>query len=625
MNRYVMSSLAVGIAAPVCTAQSIQPLNFGPDEIAALSSDSTWLKLSRYQPDFGPGNGVTSDVVTASFFLAEGGRKDPEAEFAATVDALNQPFDPDFAGEHALCTYPARALYMNQVTGQDLFDPFGSCADLSAFANDGTVDSVSVLFIGSYLSNPGSAFGHLLLRFHSDEPNSEEQEWTNNVLERAINYGAAASEEDPMIPYIIKGLTGFYQSTYSSLEFFHHSDRYREKQLRDIWEYKLDLEQDEVDFLVANIWEMLNAKNRYYFLRQNCAYRIAESVELVVDADLSPSGKMWIAPIDVFHALMEDDGKHVASIRRLKSREREFLENYSRLDEDQRGLVDKVLADPEVPLASQLKADPVDDPAPALNVLLDRYAYAGDEEVVETREREVLLARMQMPPTPKRAEPEPPPPHTGQRPSLLQATALHNDELGSGVELRFRPVYFDFLSTTQGTVPWSELSMLDTRVVVREDEVSLRSVEAVKITTLNPLQSGTPNTGASAWQVRFGAESQTLACDDCLEAYGEAGVGRAVEFAPGAVTYGLVSGRVQAGNDTPNYLDAQAKAGLLLRGDDAALHAEVNYIQGLDDLGEGRWTGKVEARIGSGERWDLRFGVAYDEATEGRASLSYYW
>ena len=64
---------------------------------------------------------------------------------------------------------------------------------------------------------------------------------------------------------------------------------------------------------------------------------------------------------------------------------------------------------------------------------------------------------------------------------------------------------------------------------------------------------------------------------------------------------------------------------MLLRGDDAALHAEVNYIQGLDDLGEGRWTGKVEARIGSGERWDLRFGVAYDEATEGRASLSYYW
>lgn len=625
MHRLVLSSLAMGFAVPYCHAQASKPLGLSSDDIETLASQPAWLKLNRYKPDFGFGDGVTSDIINTSFFLAENGRTEPEAELAATIDAMALPFDPDAPGDHAICTYPARAMFLNHMTGEALFDPLADCPELADLANGGSVDGVSVLFIGSYLSNPGSAFGHLLLRFHNDQAGGDGGVWANNVLERAINYGAASSENDPMLPYVIKGLTGVYHSRFSSLEFFHHSERYREQQLRNIWEYKLDLGQEDVDFLVAHIWEQLEAENRYYFLRQNCAYRIAEAVELVIDTDLSPPGKMWVAPIDVFHSLMEDDGRNVASIRRLKSRESEFLENYAKLSSGQRKLVDSVLDRPDVPLQTQLSAHTLDDPAPALNVLLDRYAYAEESDASIAREREVLVARMQLPPSPEPNDPEPPPPHSGQRPSLLQVSALYNDELGAGAELRFRPVYFDFLSSTQGTVPYSELSMLDTRVIIRDDTVSLRSLEALKITTLNPSRSGTPDTGANAWQVRVGVADQTLACDDCLAGYAEAGIGKAVKFAPGAVTYGLVSGRLEAGNDVANHIDAQAKLGLLFKGESAALHAEANYLQGIDDFDEGRWTGMVEARLGAGDRWDVRLSLGYDEATESKASLSFYW
>lgn len=591
-------------------------------EIERLAADQRWLKLGRYKEGLLPGRTGPSDIVSREHFLAENGWRSPEAELRATLAALSEPADDQDEG--VLCAYPARALFLKREAGLDLPEPVEACPAYRAFVNDGAVNGVSVLFIGSYLSNPGSAFGHLLLRFHGGDEDLPVQ----SVLDRAINYGAAASEEDPMIPYIIKGLTGRYRSTFSTLEFFHHAERYRESQLRNIWEYRLDLNQSEVDLLTAHVWELLETENRYYFMRQNCAYRIAEIVELVLERDLIPRTKGWVAPIDVFHELAEErqgGGSDVRSITRLASRETIFLDGYAGLDRRQRRLVDSVIEEPWIPIEDQIAASNTNDPAPALNVLLDRYAYEAETEEERARRRETVLARMTLPPNEQGDIVPPPPPHSGQRPSLAQVSLLDNDELGTGYEIRLRPAYFDLLSSAEGTVPYGELSMADTRVVVRDGKVDLRQLEVVRVTALHPKTRNTPGEGKLAWRVHLGAEDRSLACDQCLLGYAEAGAGKAYEIAPGAVAYALASGRLEAGRHSESTVHVRATSGLVLRSKFIALQAEGGFLQGLDDGDETRPFGRAELRLGTGRRWDIRTGAAFDEALEYRLSASFYW
>ncbi|MEO1656952.1 MAG: DUF4105 domain-containing protein [Pseudomonadota bacterium] len=620
MQRFLIVLLL--LLAPVLPAPALASFDIADEEVARLSSTEQWRILGRWKRSFVPGRALHSDIITDSFFLAERGRYDPEAELRATLEGLAVLLADD-PSESALCRFPGRAIFLRQ-QGVDVPDPIASCPDVKEFFDDGDTNSVSVLFISGYLSNPGSAFGHLLLRFHAegdDEP-------VEDVLDRAINYGAASSEEDPIIPYILKGLFGRYQSTYTTLQFFHQAERYREMELRTIWQYKLDLTPDENELLVAHVYELLTSENRYYFLRQNCAWRIAETLELVVDRDLIPDTKPWVTPIDVFHQLTGDEvdgGDAVRDVKRLASRETLFLEGYRALRRDEKRLVDDVIAEPQKSLAELTSESSVVDARKAHDVLVDYYAFTDDTEELDLRGQEVTVARFALPPSERPTEQRRIPPHTGQRPSLFQVSALYNDELGEGVEIRLRPAYFDLLSTTVGTVPYSEVAMGDVRALIRDGRIDLRSLEVVRVTSLSPKSPNTPSSGGLSWRVRVGAEDESLACDDCLLGYAEYGVGKAYEFARGAAVYGLVAARVEAGRQVDSIVHARPSLGVVINRRYTGLSIEGGVLQGLDDDDESRLFGKAEWRLGAGQRWDVRLQATYDEALESSMALGFYW
>ena len=591
-------------------------------DIRRIAASEQWRILGRWKRHIVPGLGLHSDIISNDFFLSETGRIDPVAELRATLDGLASPFG-EAPSDHVLCRYPGRAVFLRQ-QGLAVPDPITACPDVAAFLDEGDTDSVSVLFISGYLSNPGSAFGHLLLRFHAegdDEP-------VEDVLDRAINYGAASSEDDPIIPYILKGLFGRYHSTYTTLEFFHQAERYREIELRTIWQYKLDLNPEETRLLVAHVYELLRTENRYYFLRQNCAWRIAETLELVVDRDLIPRNKLWVSPIDVFHQLTGDafdGGPSVREVKRLASRETLFLEGYAGLNRDEQRFVDTVIASPDEPVESLGQRTGLKDQRAAYDTLIDYYAFTDDTEGDEARGREVMAARFKQPASQRPQQQRQTPPHTGQRPSWLQVSALYNDELGEGFEIRLRPAYFDLLSTTVGTVPYSEVVMGDVRAFIRDGHIDLRSLEIVRVTSLSPKSASNPSAGGLSWRTRVGVEDESLACDQCLLGYAEYGAGKAYELARGTAVYGLLAGRIEAGRQVDSIVHVRPSLGFVMNRRHAALSIEGGILQGLDVDEESRLFGQAEARLGAGQRWDVRLRASYDEAFESGLSLGFYW
>lgn len=587
------------------------------------AADPVWLKLGRWEPEV-LGRGYRSNIVTESFFLAPGGAHDPQAELIATMNAMSGPLgeDPD---RHALCRFPARALFLETRLDLGLPDPFDVCPALGTWSQDDSIRGVSVLYVAGYFSNPGSAFGHILLRLHTDEADIP----VEDVLDKAINYGARPSEDDPMPVYVARGLTGRYRSTFSTLDFYHHNERYRAEQLRDIWQYRLDLADDRLRLLTAHVWELLGARNRYYFLRQNCAYRIAELLELVADRPLIPRSKAWMAPVDVFHMLTDElpggAAPPVGSVTRLASRETLFAEGYSMLTEEQKAFVDRATGAGPVDFAALEARHGLDDPAAAYDVVLDYFSFADDHPEAEERRAAALRARFALPAGRKAPKTAPKPPHLGQRSSLVEIGARSNDRLGAGALIRVRPAYFDFLSATEGTQPFSELGMADLTLVARDGSVHLRRLEVVRVTGLYLSETGGPDRDARAWRTRFGAEVRDLSCDACLLAFGEAGIGEAVGLGRNGAVYGLLGARLEAGDRTNSTLSGVATAGVVLRGQKAGFALEGGLQQGADNAELTLPFARAELRLRNTLRSEMSLTAEVRRAAEFGLSWRGYW
>lgn len=629
---FIAAALLV-VAASVSAARADEPFLHAPAPLTVeeAARHPVWLGLVRWVPAKLPGGDGHVDVTTETFYLS--GRKDfdPAAELAATVAALKAQAGED-PEAHALCRFPARARFVKAMLGEALPEEPG-CARLNAWRRNGAVSSVSVVLASGHLSNPGSFYGHLLLKL-----NAGEETLSSELLDTAVNYGAVFGENQNPILYVAKGVGGGYTSLFTHLEYFHHNHNYAETQLRDIWEYRLSLSPERTAFLVDHIWEMIGVGNRYYFAIQNCAYRIAEIVNVVVDEPLLPATKFWSTPVDVFRRLstVEQDGRPlVRRIERLPSRQNRFRERYLALSPDDRALARNLAAGPPVPpqLAPAGAAAAEDEIMTALDYLafVDVKTEKGAEER-KARTNDLLLARLSLPAAENAPEVgKATPPHEGDRSTLLQLRYLYNTELGHGAELRFRPVYSDFLSQEIGVLPYSELSIFDVRLRIIEDDVSLRRLDVIRVTTLNPNRTGLPADGDIAWRLRFGAEAREVACTGCTVGYVEGGAGKALALGGAGAVYALGLARTRIGANNDSVVQAGAGAGVIGHfGKIAKISLEGGVWREIDGPETSAFA-RLESRLAGGDSWDIRAigeyetGIAGKGAFEGSFGASIYW
>lgn len=631
-GRFIAAIVSIG-GASLSVARADAPFlqSPAPMSVAEASRHPVWLKLVRWAPAMLPGGDGHVDVTTDTFYFS--GRKDfdPAAELAATVAALKAPIGED-PETHALCRFPARARFVRAMLSESLPAEPG-CVRLNKWRRNGAVSSVSVVLASGHLSNPGSFYGHLLLKL-----NAGEKELSSELLDTAVNYGAVFGENQNPIVYVAKGVAGGYTSLFTHLEYFHHNHNYAETQLRDVWEYELSLSPERTAFLVDHIWEMIGVGNRYYFAVQNCAYRIAEVVNVVVDEPLLPRSKFWSTPVDVFRRLsaIEQDGRPlVRRIDRLASRQNRFRERYFALPQERRALAaDLAAGAPVSALLQRISAAAAEE---EILTALDYLAFADvklDKGAAErkTRTNDLLLARLALPPS--KSPPEgsrATPPHEGDRSSLLQLRYLYNTELGHGAELRFRPVYSDFLSQEIGVLPYSELSILDLRLRMIEGDVSLRRLDVIRVTTLNPNRTGLPADGDLAWRLRFGAEAREVACNGCAVGFVEGGVGKAAALGGAGAVYGLGLARTRVGANNDSLVQAGAGVGLIGHvGEIAKVALEGGAWREIDGPETSAYA-KLEARLAGGDSWDIRAvgeyetGIADQGAFEGSIGASVFW
>ena len=638
-------SAASGVAASPGAAEAAQlpATSLASDHNLAsehnLAHNRTWLTLLGYHsPD---GGAARSDVISPEFFLSPNGARDPLAELIATEAAMAAPEtgNPDL---HAQCRFRGRYLWLKTQNALPADLPVMPCPAFETWAGGEKPTGASIIFASGDLGNPATFYGHMLLRMTTDN-----QKPGDALLESTINNGALFPPDENGIVYVMRGLSGGYRATYSHTAFYLHLHRYSEKQMRDIWEYKLDLTPAQTDLLVAHAFELQGVFNKYYFMRQNCAYRIADLVNVAIGQDVVEESKPWVMPVDVLDRMMETRNGGVPLVKsaeRIDSRRTRLRNKYAALTPAERASLTAYLRVPKAGIEDRVATLDANGQARVIETLLDYYSVAsidakGKDKPSEAApeeqalKRDLLVARMSRPAG--RADFGTPvvplKPHEGQKSTLLQISLGDNSTLGGRAQIRFRFAYNDFLSITPGALPYSELSFGDIRVEGDNHKYTLRTFDVMRITTLNLSQSGLPNEGGLAWRVRLGAEQEQLACDDCLTGFVEGGVGKSVWLGKSTVGYALAVARL-AGSDTRyGALKAGITSGLIFNsGKPWRTAAEVTAWQNLSKGGRPLAQAKLETRYALNQNADIGLEIHAEDdgvrtTTDVRSTLSIYW
>ncbi|MFE8070738.1 DUF4105 domain-containing protein [Marinobacteraceae bacterium S3BR75-40.1] len=473
-------------------------------DLETLAHRTHWLDLVHYQPTWN--DGYESQADDGDFFLAPNGKTDPVAELAATIEALQQPRNGD---SHAACRFPARAEWIRQQMDVDI--PEGHCPELEDWMADLDTETVTLVFAASYLNSPSSMFGHTFIRLDPPQDNEE----ADLLLAKTISYAADAGASDNELLFAYRGIFGGYPGITSVEPYYEKIKLYSDLENRDLWEYQLNLTPTEIRRLLWHAWELRDIRFDYYFLDENCAYRLLALIDVArPGTNLLEDVTTHAIPSDTIRWVVDKD--LVADVHYRPSAATTVDYALESLSPEERALVAAIVYDQMNLQDPAMTRRSPESQARILDTAHDFVRYAAVEKEWP-RERsaplsyQTLLARSRLdsdhvPPQPAKPEVRDDEGHDTFRISLLGG----RDNDRNYTQLTLRPAYHDVLDPVAGYRPGAQLQFLrlDTRYYLDNEELQLERFVPVEIRSLSPRD---PFFTPLSWQVGFGARRREVA------------------------------------------------------------------------------------------------------------------
>ncbi|XOF32362.1 MAG: DUF4105 domain-containing protein [Candidatus Electrothrix sp. YB6] len=573
-------------------------------------------------------------MLTDDFFLATEGKDDPEAELQATLAAYSTSWLQDNPDSHARCRFPARYFWLSKQISLPEYSPQPQqCTRLAKWSLPDQVKSVSLFLVSGYLGNPASVFGHSLLKLNTDSRDDQA-----GLFDLTVNYGALVPEDEPALRYIANGITGGYQAGFSDRYFYTQDLVYSRTEFRDIWDYELHLSEEQKTFLVFHLWEILGKKFTYYFFDQNCAFRLAELLELVLEEPLLEHAAVWYAPVETFHRLEDIDrarkkqGKEllISSVRFIPSAQRALYHRFGLLDAEEKRTVQAVLRDGADSLnkhlnqiAEEQRPEVVDTLLAHSNCRLIAQAPAPAEELLQEK-KELLLARLRLPPrtAPPAEVPARQSPAKGNRPQLTGLGIGHTPARNTYLRLHWAP--FTQEGVGRNNLEGDELAVLDTVAGIGGEKVTIfiDRLDLLRIRKLKTDILPTDGENAWSWQLRTGMESveenNTTIWQDVFFRFG---AGRAVKIGDSITAYAMLD--ASAHSEQP-HVRLFPHIGIVSKGE----RFGARFYAGGENIIKGDEPEPVygaELQYGVSEQFAVALSAARRRKTKIAVELKWYW
>lgn len=513
-----------------------------------LGSHVQWHNLMHYQTrTFG---GYKSQADDRNYFFAADGQTNPQAEVEATIRAFFKT-DPELMSDgsveerkkskerkpqHPQCAFPARLLFLKRELSIDLSKlPKPRCERWTEFRDGMAAKSATVVFSSYYLDNPASAFGHSFLRLNKTAAAQAGQRY--ELLDYGFNY-AAIPIADSAFMFAVSGIFGLFPGSFTTVPYYYKVREYNDHESRDIWEYELNLNADELEIIVAHAWELGNTLFNYFYLDENCSYHVltlldAGAPRLNLARRLGPI----VIPADTIKVLMDTPGL-VKTVNFRPSGRLQFLQRLKNLTAAQRAyLLDVIKTQTDA-----LPAAPQDfnqkQKVAVIDTAIDYVDFKHGGALLKPEseparwKQQLLLARSQIPIPSEALKVDPPVremPHLGH-PSRRFSADYGYSERGKGhTRLGFRYALHDLLDPTPGYPGYAQMEIFNARARYDFEPRTLRldDFALIRVTSLSPL---TEFNKRPSWRVKVGARTvRDRSCNDCLAGDAVFGVGYALQ------------------------------------------------------------------------------------------------
>ena len=234
-------------------------------------NSKTWRRLLFFE------NGKFKAYHHEWFYLSE--RVSLAKEWELSLDAIRTK--KNIGREKILfaCAFPARYSYIQKYHPEFVNE---KCPSFSEWEKELAVKDIYLVYASSYVSNPASMFGHSFLRLSRGGVSR-----SSALNDYSVGFMALTNNNDSSFSYAIKGITGGYVGNYEVKPFYMNVGLYQSAEDRDLWQYKLNLSQSQVNFFVKILWELSqNTGFSYYFFDENCSSQLLKTLQ-IVDEDFN--------------------------------------------------------------------------------------------------------------------------------------------------------------------------------------------------------------------------------------------------------------------------------------------------------------------------------------------------
>jgi hypothetical protein len=281
-------------------------------EQTKLYENPYWAKLLHYRDG-------KSEVDSNNFFISKDGKTDLKKELFETINSLES------GKNDVICRFPLRVSWLKENIPQLEKNIISySCPKLDEYLNAMNAKHVTMVFPTAHINSPASMYGHTFLRVSSNDDTP--------LISNAVNYAAKTDDTNGLI-FAYKGLFGKYEGRYSILPYYEKIKEYNNLEQRDIWEYDLNLNQEEVNRLVLHAYELKDSYSDYFFFKENCSYNILWLLEVARnDLDLVSHFTFKTVPLDSIkilkpYNLIKSSNYRYSSMKKMKNILEEKIQN----------------------------------------------------------------------------------------------------------------------------------------------------------------------------------------------------------------------------------------------------------------------------------------------------------
>jgi hypothetical protein len=524
-----------------------------------LAEKRNWHLLVHYKKTlFGT---YESQEDGLDFFNSPTGKTNPEEELIATLKNFFTPPETLKPGqEHPQCNFPARYKWLKR---QLAFDPARlpeqQCERLEGWLKDLNPEKVTVIFASSYMNNPASMFGHTFLRIDKKRQGSEQK-----LLDYGVSYAATADTDNPLF-YIVKGLFGGFKGAFSLVPYYVKVQEYNNLENRDLWEYELNLNDDQINYMLLHLWELGGNYFDYYYFQENCSYHILSLLE-VADPDIHLTDQFifQVIPADTIKALTRNSGLISKEVYR-PSLLSQLNNKRVRMSESENKIFYRLVKNPSATEEADYQNLTLPEKALVLDAYLDYAQYRSMQKektatVIDPTTRRMLLVRSQLN---YRNDESPQVIQFSTPPELGHGSARAGIGYGRNgneffEEISIRPAYHDLLANDTGYRKDSQILFFDltARRYNESEKTKIDSLKLIDIVSLTPYD---PLFNKLSWKLNVGVDTpKDLDCGYCNSFKGNYGLGMSYQprfFSP-FIFYSMVDLEMELSHDLDRWYRA---------------------------------------------------------------------